>query len=91
MKDSNKLDKFLYKIISRKLLVFVTSTVFFSLGMMGADQYLIICTAYIGLQTFSDTVTRVKGSFESTQMVQKSKKILEELNQIKGGLDDDKD
>ena len=84
----NVLDKFLYKLVSRKLLVFLSSTTFFSLGMMSAEQWLVITTAYIGLQSFSDTITRIKGGFETTQLTEKMNEITKMIKTIKGGEDD---
>lgn len=85
---NSKLDKFLYKIISRKLLVFVFSTVFFVLGMMSAEQWLIISTAYLGLQSFSDTIVKIKGGFETTQITQKAQELVKTVKTLKGDGDD---
>lgn len=84
----NVLDKFLYKVVSRKLLVFITSTVFLALGTIGADQWLTLAVAYTGVQAITDTIVRIKGSFESQQMVQKAKTIMNELKELKGEKDD---
>lgn len=79
---NNKLDKFLYKVISRKLLVFLTSTVFFCLGMMTSEQWLVISTGYITLQSVTDTIVRVKGSFESSQLTKQAKSLIEEVKNL---------
>ena len=55
-----KLDIVLQKILSRKLLVFLTSLIFFSIGRLNGDQYILICVAYIGSEGIADIVSRVK-------------------------------
>jgi len=82
--SKESLDKFLGKAISRKLLVFILSTMFFSLGMIAPDQWLYVAISYIGLQTVTDTVVRLKGSFNSEQVGQ-AKSIIQ---QIKGAKDE---
>lgn len=77
-----KIDKFLSKAISRKLLVFCLATVFFSLGLLAPDQWLTIAVSYIGLQTVTDTIVRIKGSFTSDQ-VNSAKSLLNEVKELK--------
>lgn len=82
-KTGEKIDKFLSKAISRKLLVFFLSTIFFSLGMIAPDQWLTVAISYIGLQTVTDTIVRIKGSFTSDQM-DKAKSLINEVKALKG-------
>jgi hypothetical protein len=80
--NGEKLDKFLSKSISRKLLVFCLSTIFFALGLLAPDQWLTIAVSYIGLQTVTDTIVRIKGSFTSDQ-VDSAKSLLKEVKSLK--------
>lgn len=88
MKNNNKLDKFLYKIISRKLMVFLLGTVFFSLGMVAAEQWLILATAYVSLQTFSDTIFKIKGGFQSDELNRKIENVKQAVKK-EIGIEDD--
>lgn len=55
------IDKLTSKWISRKLLVFVTSAVALFMGKLDGDAWVIIATAYIGVEGTIDAVTRLKG------------------------------
>ena len=50
------LDKGLGKFVSRKLLVFIISTIFFCLTMIPVDTWAMITVGYVGIQGFSDIV-----------------------------------
>ena len=56
-----KLDQFLSKWLSRKLLVFLTSAVALFMGKVDGDAWVIISTAYIATEGVIDAVTRLKG------------------------------
>lgn len=55
-----KLDAFLGKWTSRKLLVFLISVAALFSGKIDADSWVIISTAYIGGETILDAVTRLR-------------------------------
>ena len=55
-----RLDEFLSKWLSRKLLVFVVSAGALFLGKVDGDSWVIIATAYIGGESIIDAVTRLK-------------------------------
>jgi hypothetical protein len=54
----NGLDKFLDKIISRKLLVWIISTVFMYTAKIQPDDWIMISMVYIGSQGALDIVDR---------------------------------
>ena len=56
------LDGKLGKFASRKLLVLILSTLFFVLAMIDSDQWLMIATAYIGVQGFADIIFKWRES-----------------------------
>lgn len=51
------LDKYLVKLISRKLLVWITATVALFMGMIPAAAWVQLCLAYIGSQAVVDVVS----------------------------------
>jgi hypothetical protein len=55
-----KLDSLLNKIISRKLMVFAVACGALFFGTLTSSDWVIIATAYIGIQGFSDIVERLK-------------------------------
>jgi hypothetical protein len=55
-----KLDSFLNKIISRKLMVFAVACGALFFGTLTSSDWVIIATAYIGIQGFADIVEKVK-------------------------------
>ena len=55
-----KLDSLLNKIISRKLMVFIVSCAALFFGTLTSSDWVIIATAYIGIQGFADIVEKVK-------------------------------
>jgi uncharacterized membrane protein len=58
MKDS--IDKILEKVISRKLMVFIIACGGLFAGNLTSQDWVIISTAYISVQGFTDIVTRLK-------------------------------
>jgi hypothetical protein len=56
------LDKFLDKLISRKLLVWLTATGLLAFSDLTSSDWVIISTIYIGGQTVVDVVGKLKSS-----------------------------
>lgn len=56
------LDGRLGKFASRKLFILILSTIFFALAMLTSDQWVMIATAYIGVQGFADIIFHWKES-----------------------------
>ena len=54
------LDVYLEKVISRKLLVWLTSTGFLIGGMITSEQWVAIALGYVGIQGFADLATKWK-------------------------------
>ncbi len=54
------LDKLLNKFISRKLLVFFIACVGLFLSNITSGDWVIVATAYIGIQGFTDIVAKLK-------------------------------
>jgi len=54
---SKLLDRYLEKLISRKLLVWLVSTGFLVSGYITADQWVAIALGYVGIQGFADMAT----------------------------------
>ncbi len=55
-----KLDQLLNKVISRKLMVFIVSCGALFFGTLSSSDWVIIATAYIGIQGVADIVERLK-------------------------------
>jgi len=55
------LDRALNKIVSRKLLAWVTATGLLLFANLTSSDWVIITTVYIGGQTVIDTVARLRG------------------------------
>ena len=55
-----KIDQFLSKWLSRKLLVFVVSAGALFTGKVDGDSWVIIATAYIGTEGVIDAVSRLR-------------------------------
>lgn len=56
-----KVDIFLSKWLSRKLMVFAISAVALFTNKIDGDAWIILATAYIGIEGTIDAVTRLKG------------------------------
>lgn len=54
------LDVYLEKVISRKLLVWLTSTGFLISDMITSEQWVAIALGYVGIQGFADLATKWK-------------------------------
>ena len=59
--QNSKVDKFLQKWTSRKLMVFFISAFALFIGKLDGDNWVIVSTAYIGGEVILDAVTRLKG------------------------------
>lgn len=59
MSRKEKFDLFLSKWISRKLLVFLVACYGLLSGTLTSSDWVIIATAYVGMQGFSDIVERI--------------------------------
>ena len=54
-------DRHLERFVSKKLLVWLTTTGLLLAEKVDSEQWIIIATAYVGTQGFVDVVTRLKG------------------------------
>lgn len=55
------IDMGLQKLTSRKLLVFMMTTLFFTMEMIDSEQWLAIAVGYLGSQGFVDIVSQWRG------------------------------
>lgn len=60
MSTKEKIDLYLNKWVSRKLMVFVTASIGLFSGYLTSSDWIIISTAYIGIQGFTDIVNKLK-------------------------------
>jgi hypothetical protein len=56
----SNLDKILNKVISRKLMVFVIACCGLFTGNLTSQDWVIIATAYVSIQGFTDIVAKIK-------------------------------
>jgi hypothetical protein len=56
----SNIDKILNKVISRKLMVFVIACCGLFTGNLTSQDWVIIATAYVSIQGFTDIVTKLK-------------------------------
>lgn len=56
----SNLDKILEKIISRKLVVFIVACTGLFIGNITSEDWVIIATAYVSIQGFTDIVSKIK-------------------------------
>jgi hypothetical protein len=56
------LDKWVAKLISRKLLVWAVSTGFLAFDIIQSDQWVAIALAYVGVEGFADIAIRWKSA-----------------------------
>jgi hypothetical protein len=64
MSTKEKIDKFLSKFISRKLMVFVISVIALFSDKITGDNWIVLSTAYIGIQGIADIVQRLKNKYD---------------------------
>ncbi len=60
--NKKKLDKFLMRYSSRKLMVFLVATVLTIIGQVTSSDWVTISAIYIGGQTIIDAVAKLKQS-----------------------------
>ena len=58
----NGLDKMLDKVVSRKLLVWITATGLLAFSDLESSDWVLISAIYIGGQSVIDVVTKLKGN-----------------------------
>ena len=58
-------DLYLEKFISRKLLVWIISTIFLLTGIITSDQWVAIALGYVGIQGFADMAAKWKSAGKS--------------------------
>jgi len=63
-KIKHAVDKILTKLVSRKLLVWLTTVFFVFIDKVDADNFVAISLAYIGIQGIADIATRWKHGLE---------------------------
>jgi len=68
----NGLDKFLDKIISRKLLVWITATVMMYGSKITSDDWVLICMIYLGSQGALDIVEKFLSVKNTTTTINKN-------------------
>ena len=56
------LDKWMAKLISRKLLVWLTSTGFLVADLITNEQWMAVALAYVGVEGFADIAVRWKAA-----------------------------
>lgn len=61
MSTKEKIDLYLNKWVSRKLMVFVVACMGLFLGYLNSTDWVIIATAYVSIQGFTDIVKKLKG------------------------------
>jgi len=54
------LDKILEKVMSRKLMVFIVACTGLFLGNITSTDWVIIATAYVSIQGFTDIILKIK-------------------------------
>ena len=60
MSAREKIDLYLNKWVSRKLMVFAVASAGLFSGYLSSTDWVIIATAYIGIQGFTDIVNKLK-------------------------------
>ena len=60
-------DKYLNKFISRKLLVWLTSTGFLISDLITNEQWIAVALAYVGVEGFADIAIRWKAAKEENK------------------------
>ena len=64
MSTKEKIDLFLGKFISRKLMVFGISVVALFSDKITGDNWIILSTAYIGIQGVTDIVKKLRNKYD---------------------------
>lgn len=59
--SKQEIDIILNKLISRKLLVFLIACIGLFIGNLTSQDWVIIATAYMSIQGFTDIVNKLKG------------------------------
>ena len=57
-----RLDVFLNRFVSKKLMVFLIGTLFLFLGKLDGEQWINLSIVYIGSQAVIDTVIKLRGN-----------------------------
>lgn len=60
MSTKEKIDLYLNKWVSRKLMVFVTACAGLFSGYLNSNDWVIVATAYVSIQGFTDIVKKLK-------------------------------
>ena len=63
------LDKWMAKLISRKLLVWLTSTGFLVADLITSEQWVAVALAYVGVEGFADIAVRWKAAGKNSNEV----------------------
>ena len=58
--SKEQIDRILSKFISRKLMVFIIACCGLFLGNLTSQDWVVIATAYVSIQGFTDIVTKLK-------------------------------
>jgi len=61
------LDKWMAKLISRKLFVWAVSTGFLVADLITSEQWVAVALAYVGVEGFADIAVRWKAAGEKTR------------------------
>ena len=58
--SKEQIDKILEKLVSRKLMVFIVACVGLFVGNITSTDWVIIATAYVSIQGFTDIILKIK-------------------------------
>ena len=58
--SKEQIDKILEKLVSRKLMVFIVACVGLFIGNITSTDWVIIATAYVSIQGFTDIILKIK-------------------------------
>jgi hypothetical protein len=59
-KTRERLDRWMERWASRKLIVWATATAFLAVDKLGSDEWVAVALAYIGIEGLADIATRWK-------------------------------
>ena len=88
------IDRFREKIVSRKLLVWLTGTVGMFMGVVSDDNWVAISLAYIAIQGIADIASQWRGNpprNPSTPPNRVSSSVLDKIGDFLGGDSDEKE